>query len=80
MKSKALVNHAKILLKELLMQCTDDQRHQFRRMYDRSHPSEKSLEKIIDEISTEKLDHAIFQCENTIEKRGAKVSKNVGII
>ena len=63
-KRKEKINKLLLRLKltNLLLQCTIDQQDFFNRMY-------RSLE----EIPYEKISHAIYQCERTIETNNNKI-------
>ena len=65
--NKTMSDFARKTLKELLSQCTDNQQLFFKRMY--SHNNlERTIEDCINMMDESKLDHAISQCERTIEK------------
>jgi hypothetical protein len=78
MKNLTLILTARALLKSLIVQCTKEQQHVFRRMYELKIGS-LSIEEVVDRMPVEKLDHAISQCEKTIAERGRRLSKNTGI-
>ena len=62
-----LKNAAKTILKELLAQCTEGQQMMFKRMY--SHNNlELPINDVVDQMSEDKIDWAISQCERTVEK------------
>ena len=66
-----LKNAAKTILKNLLVQCTDDQQMMFKRMY--CHKNlELSINEAVDQMKDDKIDWAITQTERTVEKRGLK--------
>jgi len=52
---------------DLYNQLTSEQQRFFRMMYSHKNP-ELSIEEIYDKIPLEKIDWAIYQCENTIIK------------
>ena len=58
---------AKDTLKNLLSQCTEPQQLLFKRMY--CHKNlDASIEEAVDQMDESKMDHAITQCERTVEK------------
>jgi hypothetical protein len=66
MTSPLLIKIAREILKDLLSQCEPRQRDLFKQMYDfRNNYS--TIGGIVDNLDTDKLDHAIHQCERTIE-------------
>lgn len=55
------------ILKDLLAQCTDGQKLMFNRMY--SHKKlQASIDEAVDGMDDDRIDHAITQCERTVEK------------
>ena len=63
---------AKKILKDLLVQCTEGQQMLFKRMY--SHKNlELSINEVVDKMDETKIDHAITQCERTVEKNNNKL-------
>lgn len=67
MKNKTLILTAQNLLKGLIVQCTEEQQNVFRLMYGHD-KHEHTLEQIIETMDFNKLDHAITQCERTLDK------------
>jgi hypothetical protein len=65
--NQTLKNAAKVILKDLLSQCTEGQQFIFKRMY-----SSKNLtlpiNEVVDQMPDDKLDWAITQCEQTVNK------------
>lgn len=53
-------------LKELLYQCTDEQQLMFKRFYAKGDLT-KTIDQVVETMDEEKYDHAIYQCERTIE-------------
>ena len=69
MINQTLRNAAKQILKDLLSQCTEDQQTMFKRMY--AHKSlDLSIDEAVDQMDPEKMDHAISQCERSVNKLG----------
>lgn len=66
MHSQTLPKIARIALKQLISQCTEPQISMFKRMYSKQEDADIYL--VIDEMQDDKLDHALFQCEQTIIK------------
>lgn len=65
--NKTLSKSGRDILKGLLAKCTDAQQLMFKRMY--SHKNiEVSIDKAVDNMDDSKIDHAISQCERTVEK------------
>ena len=65
--NETLKNAAKTILKDLLAQCTEGQQMMFKRMY--SHNNlELPINDVVDQMSEDKIDWAISQCERTVEK------------
>jgi hypothetical protein len=65
--NKTLENTARILLKELLNECTEPQQFMFKRMY--SHKNlELTISDAVDQMDESKIDVALSQVERTIEK------------
>jgi hypothetical protein len=65
--NETLKNAGKEILKYLLAQCTECQQMMFKRMY--SHKNlELPINDVVDQISDDKIDWAISQCERTVEK------------
>ena len=68
LKSELLIKAAKIILKELLEQCTFNEQKMFKRMY--SHKDlNLSIDEVVENIALDKIDWAICQCENTLKKK-----------
>lgn len=72
MRNTTLINTAKKILKDLLVQCTPEQQLMFKRMYCHTN-LEASIEEAVDQMDTSKMDHAISQCERSIEKNNQKL-------
>lgn len=68
MQSKSLIAAARSILKDLLEECTPEQRGMFRRMY-AFKKDNLSIGEVVDQMDTGKLDWAICQCERTLEKK-----------
>lgn len=66
--NKILENFAKEwLIKQLVMYCSEDQQHMFKRMY--SHNNTKlSIREVVNAMPSDKLDHAMAQVQNSMEK------------
>ena len=72
--NETLKNTAKEILKNLLSQCTDGQKHMFKRMY--SHKNlELPINDAVDQMADDKIDCAIGQCERTVEKNNRLINK-----
>jgi len=65
--NKTLEKFARNSLKEMLSHMTDSQQLLFKRMYANG-KLDKEINKIVDDMPAEKLDWAMTQCENTINK------------
>ncbi len=66
----SLFKVAKQMLKDLLSQCTEGQQLMFKKMY--CHKNlDYSVNEAVDQIGEDKIDHALTQCERTIEKNKA---------
>ena len=62
---------SKTILKEMLAECTDDNRKMFMRMY--SHDSlDASINEAVDKMHDEKVNHANVQLQNTLNKNQKK--------
>ena len=66
MMNNELLTFARSRLKELLLQCTEPQRHFFKRMY-AGGQLDLDIEVVVDSMSEEKLDWAMMQCQNTLK-------------
>lgn len=74
-----LLNAGKQILKDLLAQCTEPQQNTFKLMYGRN-GGKRSVEdakamdinKCVDLMEESRIDHAISQCERSVEKNIAK--------
>lgn len=71
MKRKNIINISRSLLKELVVLLSEDQQNIFRRMYS-SNDMEILIKDVVDKITDEKLNLAIFQVQNTIENKDDK--------
>lgn len=67
MKNKTLIKYARTLLKELLAQCSEPQQLMFKRMYNNKN-LEAPVDEAVDQMEVDKLDFAVTQVENQIEK------------
>jgi len=67
MQNKTLIAAAKKILKELLPQCTPEEQLMFKRMYCHTN-LQASPEEAIEQMNPEKMDWAITQVEQTLEK------------
>lgn len=67
MQNETLKNAAKDILKGLLSKCTEPQQMLFKRMYSHNR-LELSIDEVVDQMDSDKLDWAISQCERTVEK------------
>ncbi len=65
--NKIIAKFARDQLKLKLATCTDKQQHTFKQMY--SHTDlDKSIDEVVDCMQDTKLDWALSQVENTLEK------------
>jgi hypothetical protein len=65
--NKTFADTGKAILKSLLAQCTEAQQLMFKRMY--SHKNlEVPIDVAVDNMDENRIDHAITQCERTVEK------------
>jgi hypothetical protein len=63
--NKTIEDHARKQIKDGLAMCTDAQKLMFKRMY--SHTNlEKDINQVVDDMPTDKLDHALSQVERTL--------------
>lgn len=74
MTNKTILLTVKSMLKEMVNFLTDSQKDLFIRMYHYGKPDytktiNNILYEIIDDMSSDKLDHAFTQIENTLEKK-----------
>lgn len=68
-------NIVKKILKELLIECTDEQQLIFKRMY--SHKNlELSINEAVDQMADNEIDWAMTQVERTVEKNRIKCTEN----
>lgn len=67
MQNETLINLGKAKLKEYLSQCTEGQQLLFKCMY--SKDTSLPIDKVVDNMSPEKIDWAMTQCENTLKKK-----------
>lgn len=68
--NKTIETQTRKYLKELLEQCTEGQQLMFKRMY--SHKDlEKDINQVVDDMPESKLDHAVTQCERSVEKNNS---------
>lgn len=76
--NEILSKQGKEIIKELLKNCTNDQIHFFKRMYSH-HNIELPISEVVDNISDNKIEYAISQCERTVKNNKSKVDneKNV---
>lgn len=71
MRHKDIINISRSLLKEIVVQLTEEQQNIFRRMYS-SDDMEILIKDVVDKITDEQLNRAISQFQNTILKRDDK--------
>jgi hypothetical protein len=70
--NKTLRLAAENILKNLLLECTEDQKTIFKRMY--CHKNlELPINDGVDQISDDKIDWAITQCERSVVKNRASI-------
>lgn len=67
MKNKTIINITKNMIKELLLECSDEQQLMFKRMYC-SKNLELSISDAVEQMSNDKIDFALTQIERTLEK------------
>ena len=65
--NKEIQEFARTTLKEGLSLCTDAQQLLFKRMYAGGN-LEMDINDVVDNMSEDKLDHAMYQVQNTLEK------------
>lgn len=65
--NKTLKNAAKIILKDLLAECTEGQQIMFKKMYCHKNLG-LSINDAVDQMDDDKIDFAITQAERTVEK------------
>jgi len=65
--NEELATFARKYLKENLPKCTEGERHVFKQMYYPQHP-DRSIDEAVDKMPDEKLDWAMSQLKNTLEK------------
>lgn len=70
MKNVSLINSGREILKDLLVQCSNEQFTMFKRMYCHKNIN-ASIDEAIDLINPEKIDWAITQCERTVKKNNS---------
>jgi hypothetical protein len=76
--NKKLSNYARNELLKGLSQCTEAQQHLFKRTY-AGGKLELSIEKVVENMDDEKLDWAMVQIDNTINKNPIKEIKSKSI-
>lgn len=67
MNNQTLIKAGKGILKSLLANCTPEQQLVFKRMYS-ANDLAKDINQVVEDMDVNKIDHAITQCENTVEK------------
>lgn len=67
MKNKTIINITKKIIKELLLECSDEQQLMFRKMYCNEN-LELSISDVVDQMLDDKIDFALTQIERTLEK------------
>lgn len=67
MNNQTLINAAKLILKEGLTKCTEEQRFIFKKMYSFDNVN-ADVNDVVDNMLPDKLDWAITQVEHTIKK------------
>lgn len=67
MRNKTIIEFTKNKLKDLLKECTDSQQLMFKRMYSNNN-IDISINEVVDNMESEKLDWALTQVERTIQK------------
>ncbi len=65
--NKTLEAFARNELKAGLSQCTDGQQTKFKRMYSQRN-MQKTIQEVVEDMPSEKLDWAMSQVENTLAK------------
>jgi len=75
MQNKTLIAAARLILTELVIQCSEKEQIFFKKMYSHQN-STLSITDIVDNLDPSKLDTAITQCENTIRKN-AQIDKSI---
>ena len=65
--NEELAAFARKYLKENLPKCTEGEQHVFKQMYYPQH-TDRSIDEAIDKMPDEKLDWAMSQLKNTLEK------------
>jgi hypothetical protein len=74
--NETLKSAAKEILKGLLAECTEGQQMMFKRMY--SHNNlELPINEVVDKLPDSKIDWAISQCENTVNKNKIKNNESL---
>lgn len=68
MKNKTLIKLGKDILKRYLNNCTPEEITRFKRMYS-SNDLNKNIDVVVDEMDSDKIEHAITQCENTLNSK-----------
>lgn len=77
MTNKTLIVAARLILKELVMQCTDEQQHFFKQIYSSADVT-LDIRDVADTMDPKNIEIAITQCENTIlsnKKRWPKLEQ-----
>jgi len=74
--NKQISNFARLKLKEGLESCTEEQHLMFKRMY--SHKNlDLDINKVIDNMSDNKLNNAMLQVTRTLEKNKMKMNQTI---
>ena len=61
--------YARNLLKSNLAKCTEQEQDVFRRMYGKGNT--KDMVKVVDQMPFDRIDMALQQVQNTLDKKGA---------
>lgn len=67
MKNKTIINITKKIIKELLLECSNEQQLMFRKMYCNKN-LQLSISDVVDQMPDDKIDFALTQIERTLEK------------
>jgi len=65
--NQTLAESGRNILKELLSKCNDKHHNLFKRMYAHKTP-DLPINDVVDKMDDDKIDWAITQCENTLNK------------
>lgn len=83
MNNKTLINAGKDILKNLLIDCTENQQKVFKLMYARNGGKRSiddavkmDINDVVNEMDSNRIDWAISQCEKTVEKNKDNKLKN----